>query len=78
MAPLWNASAGAVAEFDRHQGRFQRMRAELERAPAALARAATSALHQALAGEDQPQVLTLSYSSSVAAALDARSRATVR
>ena len=68
MAPLWNACAAAVTEFQ-VPGRFARRRAEMDRAPRALAKAATAALMDALAGEDQPQLLTLSYSSSVATAL---------
>jgi translation initiation factor 2B subunit (eIF-2B alpha/beta/delta family) len=73
MAPLWIASAVAMAEFQT-PGRFARVRAEMERAPSALARAATDALTDALAGQARPQILTLSYSSSVARALSAIAR----
>ena len=68
MASLWNASAAAVAEF-RSPGRFARVRAEMERAPRALARVARAALSDALRGSLHPCVVTLSYSSSVAATL---------
>jgi translation initiation factor 2B subunit (eIF-2B alpha/beta/delta family) len=68
MASLWNACAAAVAERA-HPGRFRRVRAEMERAPAALQRAGSLALLEALDGAASPQVLTLSYSSSVARVL---------
>jgi translation initiation factor eIF-2B subunit delta len=67
MAPLWNVCAAALAEFA-SPGRFERVRAELERAPRALERAAALALRDAFAG-DRPRVLTLSYSASVARTL---------
>jgi hypothetical protein len=68
MAALWNASAAAVAEFET-PGRFARVRAEMERAPRALTRMAAAVLKDALGGEGRPRVLTLSYSSNVAAVL---------
>jgi translation initiation factor 2B subunit (eIF-2B alpha/beta/delta family) len=70
MAPLWNACAAAVADRD-EPGRFARARAEMERAPAALVRAAGLALRDALGDADAPRLLTLSYSSSVARVLGA-------
>ena len=70
MAPLWNACAAAVADRV-HPGRFARARAEMERAPAALTRAASLALKDALLGVPAPHLLTLSYSSSVVRALTA-------
>jgi translation initiation factor 2B subunit (eIF-2B alpha/beta/delta family) len=65
MAPLWNACAAAVA--DRQQpGRFAHVRAHMERAPAALARAAAQALREMLGGASRRTLLTMSYSRSVA------------
>ncbi len=75
MAPLWNACAAAMAEHQ-HPGRFDRVRAELERAPAALMRAATRILQEALQDEDSPQLLTLSFSGSVARVLGSLLRET--
>ena len=68
MAPLWNACAAAVADRSR-PGRFAVVRADMERAPAALVRAAHLALKDLLPAERPPHVLTLSYSSSVARVL---------
>lgn len=70
MAPLWNACAAAVADF-RTPGRFRRVRAEMERAPAALVRAGAAALGDALLGSQLPEVLTLSFSGSVLRVLEA-------
>jgi translation initiation factor 2B subunit (eIF-2B alpha/beta/delta family) len=75
MAPLWNACAASLAEFA-HPGHFARRRAEFERAPRALVRAATAALGDALQGIDTPQILTVSHSGSVARTL--RELATAR
>jgi translation initiation factor 2B subunit (eIF-2B alpha/beta/delta family) len=74
MASLWNASAVALAEFT-SPGRFARVRAEMEGAPRALAKMAIVALRDAFRGSSPPRVVTLSYSSSVAAALSAIARA---
>jgi ribose 1,5-bisphosphate isomerase len=68
MAVLWNICAAVVADMVA-PGRFARVRAEVERAPDALARAATSALNDALVGVPAPRILTLSYSRSVARTL---------
>ena len=70
MAPLWNICAAALAEFA-HPGRYAMRRAEIARAPNALARAATAALRDALQGSVAPRVLTLSHSGSVARVLTA-------
>ena len=70
MAPIWNLCAAAVADFDA-PGRFDRWRAEVERAPRALVRAAAAALRDALLGAERPQILTLSYSASVVRTLTA-------
>jgi len=75
MAPLWNACAAAVADF-LTPGRFARVRAEMERAPAALVRAAGVALADALRDQPAPLLLTLSYSSSVAQVLASLVRTT--
>lgn len=68
MAPLWHACAAAVAD-GRDPGTFARARAEMLRAPSALVRAASFALRDLLAGEEEPTLLTLSFSSTVAQAL---------
>jgi translation initiation factor 2B subunit (eIF-2B alpha/beta/delta family) len=68
MAPLWHACAAALADADQ-PGTFARVRAEMERAPRALVRAAADALSDLLRDEASPAILTLSYSGSVAAAL---------
>ena len=70
MAPLWNACGAAITDASQ-PGRFARVRAEMERAPAALVRAAGAALRDALGDERSPRLLTLSYSSSVARVLGA-------
>jgi translation initiation factor 2B subunit (eIF-2B alpha/beta/delta family) len=70
MAPLWNACAAAVADGSQ-PGRFARVRAEMERAPAALVRAAQRALDDLLPDDRPPHLITLSYSSSVARLLAA-------
>jgi translation initiation factor 2B subunit (eIF-2B alpha/beta/delta family) len=70
MAPLWNACAAAVADASQ-PGRFARRRAEMERAPAALVRAAGAALRDALSSDESPHLLTLSYSSSLVRVLGA-------
>jgi translation initiation factor 2B subunit (eIF-2B alpha/beta/delta family) len=68
MASLLNACAAAAA--DAHEpGRFQTARAEMLRAPAALRRVATAALHDLRLGTTVPRFVTLSYSGSVLAAL---------
>ncbi len=64
MAPLWHACAAAHHEAA-HPGTFTRARLELERAPRALVRAAGHALRDLLIDDQNPLVLTLSYSSSV-------------
>ncbi len=69
MAPLWNACAAAVADWTM-PGRFARVRAEMERAPAALRRAAALAIGDLLQDTPSPRLLTLSYSASVAGALE--------
>jgi ribose 1,5-bisphosphate isomerase len=66
MPPLWNACGAALADA-RDPGRFARMRAELERSPRALVRAASRTLRDLLDSEQARRVLTLSYSGSVAA-----------
>jgi translation initiation factor 2B subunit (eIF-2B alpha/beta/delta family) len=68
MAALWNVCGAALAEFA-HAGRYPARRREVERAPAALVRAAAFALDDALRDVDAARVLTLSYSGSVARAL---------
>ena len=68
MAPLWHACAAAVWEHE-HPGTFARVRAEIARAPAALARAASLSLRDLLQGSASPRILTLSFSSSVLQAL---------
>jgi translation initiation factor 2B subunit (eIF-2B alpha/beta/delta family) len=68
MAPLWHACAAAVAEITQ-PGSFARRRAELERAPRALVRAASAALRDLLTGERAPVLLTISFSASVAQTL---------
>jgi initiation factor 2B subunit 1/2 family protein len=68
MAPLWNACAAAVSDTAQ-PGRFARVRAEMERAPAALVRAARAALDDGLGPDPSPHLLTVSYSSSVAGVL---------
>lgn len=65
MAPLWHACAAALAEGDQ-PGVFSRLRAEMERAPRTLARAASLALGDLLTDTAEPLLLTLSYSSGVA------------
>jgi translation initiation factor 2B subunit (eIF-2B alpha/beta/delta family) len=70
MASLWNACAAAVMEHA-IPGRFARVRAEMERAPTALTRAATVAMLDALQGTESPRLLTLSYSGSVVRVLAA-------
>jgi Initiation factor 2 subunit family len=70
MAPLWRASAAAVAEHDR-PGTFALVRAELERSPRALMRAASAALRDLLLDDPDPLLITLSYSGSVYSALAA-------
>lgn len=70
MASLWNICAAALAEFE-EPGRYAQRRAEFARSPRALTRAATMAMRDALLGEASPQLLTVSYSSSVAAVLAA-------
>ena len=64
MAPLWHACAAAVREGEA-PGAFARVRAEIARAPAAVARAASLALRDLLQGSDSPRIVTLSFSSSV-------------
>ena len=73
MASLWHACAAAVADITQ-PGRFARRRAELERAPRALARAASAALRDLLTGERTPLLLTVSFSASVVQTLDAVAR----
>lgn len=73
MAPLWHACAAAVREAD-EPGSFVRVRAEMARAPAALARAAGLALRDLLQGTAAPRLLTLSFSSGVLNALVELSR----
>jgi len=69
MAPLWNACAAALA--DHHtRGRFARIRAEMERAPAALTRLGVAALGDLVKDSSLPHVLTLSYSGSVRSILE--------
>lgn len=82
MASLWNACAAALAEFAA-PGRFARVKAEMERAPQALQRAVAAAMRDVMlaappsragtgamaTGTEAPRLLTLSYSSGVAAAL---------
>ena len=68
MASLWNACAAAVAERSQ-PGRFARVRAEMERAPRALVRAAAAALRDVVEGSDDATLLTLSFSGSVAQTL---------
>lgn len=68
MAPLWHACASAVADAT-SPGTFARTRAEMERAPRALIRAASLALRELLTGDRAPRLLTLSYSHSVAQVL---------
>ena len=70
MAPLWNACALAARDLVT-PGTFARGRAEFERAPRALVRAASAALCDALAGGGARQLLTLSYSSAVSHTLQA-------
>jgi hypothetical protein len=70
MAPLWHACAAAVAAREQPDG-FARTRAELARLPDCLVRAAARGLRELLTGESSPLIITLSYSSSVAAALAA-------
>lgn len=70
MAPVWNACAAAVADAER-PGRFRQARAEIERGPASLVSMAAPVLAEALAGIASPQILTVSYSASVARVLDA-------
>jgi translation initiation factor 2B subunit (eIF-2B alpha/beta/delta family) len=68
MAPLWNACAAAVAEFSQ-PGRYARRRAEFVRAQGALVRVTRSALTEAIGDAGDAQLITVSYSGSVAAAL---------
>jgi ribose 1,5-bisphosphate isomerase len=75
MAPLWHACAAAVAEAA-SPGTFARTRAEMERAPRALVRAASLALRELLTDDRTPRLLTLSYSSSVAHVLGEVARST--
>jgi translation initiation factor 2B subunit (eIF-2B alpha/beta/delta family) len=70
MASLWNACAAAVMQHSA-PGRFTRVRAEMERAPAALIRAASVAMLDALQGTVSPHIVTISYSGSVAGVLAA-------
>jgi translation initiation factor 2B subunit (eIF-2B alpha/beta/delta family) len=70
MASLWNACAAALMEHS-VPGQFARVRAEMERAPAALTRAATIAMLDALQDTASPRLVTLSYSNSVARVLTA-------
>ena len=74
MASLWNLCAAALADFV-HPGRYALRRAEVERAPDSLTRAATAALVDALQGSTHARVLTLSHSGSVARVLTALSGA---
>ena len=64
MAPLWHACAAALRDPE-HAGTYHRVRAEIARAPAALARAAGLALRDLLQGSASPLIVTLSFSSSV-------------
>jgi translation initiation factor 2B subunit (eIF-2B alpha/beta/delta family) len=71
MAPMWNAAAAAVSDDPERLNRFAE---RVRRAPAALAR--NAAAHFADDGPRRPlHVVTISYSSSVIAALDAIRRA---
>jgi translation initiation factor 2B subunit (eIF-2B alpha/beta/delta family) len=70
MAPLWNAGAAALSEDPERLNRFAE---RARRAPAALARYAVAHFTD----DDRPRplhVVTISYSSSVIAALDAMRR----
>jgi Initiation factor 2 subunit family len=69
MAPLWRACAAAVAEHDR-PGTFALARADLERSPRALVRAAAAALRDLLLDDPEPLLITLSYSGSVCSTLE--------
>lgn len=66
MGPMWNAAAAALSD---DPDRLNRFAERLRRAPAAIARFATT--HFAEAGPRQMRVVTLSYSSSVLVALNA-------
>ena len=66
MAPMWNAAAAALSDDPERLNRFAE---RLRRAPAAIARFATS--HFAEDAARQMRVVTLSYSSSVLVALNA-------
>jgi len=66
MAPMWNAAAAALSDDPERLNRFAE---RLRRAPAAIARFATS--HFAADAARQMRVVTLSYSSSVLVALNA-------
>jgi translation initiation factor 2B subunit (eIF-2B alpha/beta/delta family) len=70
MAPLWHACAAAVFSREDPEA-FARTRVEMARLPARLVRAATHGLRELLAGESSPLIITVSYSSSVAATLAA-------
>ncbi len=69
MAPLWRACVAAVADHDR-PGTFALARAELERLPRALVRAASAALRDLLLADPDPLLITLSYSGSVCSTLE--------
>lgn len=73
MASLWNACAAAVASAG-EPARFARVRAGLERAPAALGRVAAGMLDDLSLGVDVPRFVTLSYSGSVLEALAGAAR----
>lgn len=64
MAALWNACAAAAVE-PRQPGRFARVRAEMERAPAALVRVGATMLLEDVGDRPRPLIVTMSYSSSV-------------
>lgn len=68
MASLWNACAAVAADLQT-SGIFDRTRAEMARAPAALRRTSAIALADLCLGVRQPRFLTLSYSSAVRQAL---------
>lgn len=68
MAPLWNVCATALADFA-DPGRWAARRAEIDRAPRALVRAAAAALGDALQGVARAQIVCVSHSGSVERAL---------
>jgi translation initiation factor 2B subunit (eIF-2B alpha/beta/delta family) len=73
MAPIWNLCGAAIADFS-VPGRYQQRRAEVARAPRALLRVAAVAVADAVDTTDRRHattLLTVSYSSSVAAVLTA-------